>query len=135
MQFACILAQTCWLFLFHSSITQERVLIQLLVIKLNISTPSLFQEFRRVASSILRISFLLMVCLPLKAETVCVATYNVYNYLELNRWADGQYRRNFPKAEVKKGAMRQVLQEMRPETYLTELQSDIREEGLDYRFQ
>lgn len=88
-----------------------------------------------MASSILRISFLLMVCLPLKAETVCVATYNVYNYLELNRWADGQYRRNFPKAEVKKGAMRQVLQEMRPETYLTELQSDIREEGLDYRFQ
>jgi endonuclease/exonuclease/phosphatase family metal-dependent hydrolase len=73
-----------------------------------------------------------------------VATYNVRNYLEVNRWVDGKYRSEFPKPEIEKQAMRKLLLEVRPDVlvlqemgvgpYLSELQSDLREEGLDLPF-
>ena len=77
-------------------------------------------------------------------ETIRVATYNVRNYLELDRWSEGHYRRNFPKPEIEKGALRRVLlsvrpdvlilQEMGPRPYLDELQSDLKEQGLNLPF-
>jgi hypothetical protein len=33
------------------------------------------------------------------AESLRVATYNVRNYLEVDRWVDGRYRPQFPKPE------------------------------------
>ena len=69
-------------------------------------------------------------------EVVRVATYNVRNYLEVNRWVDGKYRKHFPKPEAKKEAVRKVLLEVRPDIlviqemgvgpYLSELQADFK---------
>ena len=69
-----------------------------------------------------------------------IATYNARNYLEVDRWVDGKYRRNYPKPEKAKTALRKVLlevkpdililQEMGPEPFLMELQRDLRKEGL-----
>ena len=82
----------------------------------------------------------------LSAEVIRVATYNVQNYLEVDRWVDGRYRPSFPKPEVEKTALRNILLEVRPDVlviqemgtgpYLGELQADLKEQGLDlpYRY-
>lgn len=81
-------------------------------------------------------------CQLATGETLRIATYNVRNYLETNRWIDGRYRGIYPKPEDEKEALRSVLlqvrpdvlilQEMGPEAYLLELQSDLRAEGLEF---
>jgi len=70
------------------------------------------------------------------------ATYNVENYTATNRVTAVGYRRDYPKAEKAKAALRRVikrmdvdvivLQEMGPQSYLNELQRDLRSEGVDY---
>lgn len=92
------------------------------------------------------LSFILL-CLgtySLKAEVIRVATYNVRNYLEVNRWLDGRYRPEFPKSEKEKAALRSVIlavhpdilviQEMGTEPYLNELQADLKEAGIEYPY-
>ncbi len=85
-------------------------------------------------------------CLPATVwadvERVRVATYNVENYLVMNRVVDGVWRPNYPKPESEKTALRAViaaidadilaLQEMGDEPFLRELQRDLANEGLDY---
>ncbi|MCZ6672924.1 MAG: endonuclease/exonuclease/phosphatase family protein [Verrucomicrobia bacterium] len=81
----------------------------------------------------------------LAGEVVRIATYNVRNYLEVDRWSDGRYRKNFPKPEAEKEAARKVLVSVRPDVvvlqemgvgpYLSELQADLKEEGLDLPYQ
>jgi endonuclease/exonuclease/phosphatase family metal-dependent hydrolase len=76
--------------------------------------------------------------------TLRIATYNIENYTEENRVADGVYHADYPKPESEKTALRAVihqldadvlmLQEMGPPAYLAELQQDLKGEGLDYRF-
>ncbi len=71
-----------------------------------------------------------------------VATYNVENYTATDRMVAAGYRRDYPKPEKSKAALRRViqrmdadvivLQEMGPQTYLRELQRDLQAEGLDY---
>lgn len=71
-----------------------------------------------------------------------IVSWNVRNYLLTNRLVDGVYRRNYPKPEVEKEALREVLrtldadivlfQEMGSEPFLFELQRDLKTEGLDY---
>ncbi len=85
---------------------------------------------------------LLAFVLFVRAETthLRIATYNLRNYLEVNRWVDGSYRPNYPKPEMEKTALRKalievgpdilILQEMGPEPFLLELQRDLRREGL-----
>lgn len=78
------------------------------------------------------------------AESLRVATYNVRNYLEVDRWVDGRYRPQFPKPEEEKRALRRallsvrpdilVLQEMGSGPYLGELQEDLKREGLAYPY-
>jgi endonuclease/exonuclease/phosphatase family metal-dependent hydrolase len=73
-----------------------------------------------------------------------VASYNVENYLLMNRHVDGRWRRDYPKPEAEKNALRAVirhhqpdilaLQEMGEEPFLIELQADLRDEGLDYPY-
>ena len=90
---------------------------------------------------IIFVSALLLV-LPLDAARVRVATLNLKNYLSVNRVVEGVYRRDYPKSELQKAALRHVIkavdpdilavQEMGPEPYLKELQRDLGAYGIDY---
>ncbi len=78
----------------------------------------------------------------LKAETLVVATYNVENYVATDRMTEEGYRKDYPKPETQKQALRAVirgidadvlvLQEMGTAGYLEELQRDLKRDGLDY---
>lgn len=78
------------------------------------------------------------------AETLRIATYNVENYGAADRVITAGYRRDYPKPETAKAALRAViravaadvliLQEMGGPAYLEELRRDLRAEGLDYAF-
>jgi endonuclease/exonuclease/phosphatase family metal-dependent hydrolase len=71
-----------------------------------------------------------------------VATVNLRNYLLMDRHLEGAYRRDYPKPEAEKKALRTVLhevgadilamQEMGDEPFLRELQRDLAAEGLEY---
>ncbi len=75
-------------------------------------------------------------------ETLRIATYNVENYVAVNRVTTMGYRPDYPKTEAAKQALRRViremaadvimLQEMGPRPYLDELQRDLASEGVDY---
>jgi endonuclease/exonuclease/phosphatase family metal-dependent hydrolase len=77
-----------------------------------------------------------------RAETLTIATYNIENYGPANRLTAAGYRKEYPKPEAEKQALRAVirglnadvvvLQEMGPQAYLDELQRDLKREGLDY---
>ncbi|MCX6951545.1 MAG: endonuclease/exonuclease/phosphatase family protein [Verrucomicrobia bacterium] len=77
-----------------------------------------------------------------RAETLTLATYNIENYGPSNRMTEAGYRKDYPKPEPEKRALRTViralnadvivLQEMGPQAYLDELQRDLKSEGLDY---
>lgn len=77
-----------------------------------------------------------------RAETLTVATYNIENYGTSNRMTEAGYRKDYPKPEPEKRALRAVfkamnadvvvLQEMGPRPYLDELQRDLKNEGFDY---
>lgn len=77
-------------------------------------------------------------------QQVRVASWNVRNYLAMDRHYDGRYRRDYPKPEAEKTALRQILLEVRPDIlvlqeigaapYLRELQADLKREGLDYPY-
>ncbi len=76
------------------------------------------------------------------AETVTLATYNVENYGAANRMTEAGYRKDYPKPEPEKQALRRViaalgadvlvLQEMGPQVYLDELRRDLKAEGCEY---
>ncbi len=77
-----------------------------------------------------------------RAETLTLATYNIENYVATNRMTEAGFRKDYPKPESEKRALRAViralnadvlvLQEMGPQPYLDELQRDLKTEGLDY---
>ncbi|MDP3073417.1 MAG: endonuclease/exonuclease/phosphatase family protein [Opitutaceae bacterium] len=79
-----------------------------------------------------------------RAETLVVATYNVENYGPANRMTEAGYRKDYPKPEAEKRALRTVLralnadvlvlQEMGGQPHLDELRRDLRTEGLDYPY-
>ena len=81
---------------------------------------------------------------PLPAETVRVATYNVHNYLNMDRMVEGYWRKNYPKPEVEKEALRELILRIRPDIlalqeiggigHLEELQQDLRTQGLVYNY-
>lgn len=77
-----------------------------------------------------------------RAETLTLATYNIENYGPANRVTEAGYRKDYPKPETEKQALRTViramnvdvlvLQEMGGQIYLDELRRDLKAEGLDY---
>jgi endonuclease/exonuclease/phosphatase family metal-dependent hydrolase len=79
-----------------------------------------------------------------RAETLTVATYNVENYVAADRMTEAGYRKEYPKPEAEKQALRAVirglnadilaLQEMGGAPYLEELRRDLRAEGIDYAY-
>lgn len=76
------------------------------------------------------------------ADEVRVATFNVQNYLCMDRRLDGRFAPGYPKPEAEKAAIRAVLhavnadvvclQEIGTQPFLDELQQDLAREGLDY---
>lgn len=78
----------------------------------------------------------------LSAGTLKVATYNVENYGPANRMTADGYRKDYPKPEAEKRALREVIrglnadvlvmQEMGAQPYLEELRRDLRAEGVHY---
>ncbi len=77
-----------------------------------------------------------------RAETLTLATYNIENYGPANRVTEAGYRKDYPKPEAEKQALRTVLraldadvlvlQEMGGQIYLDELRRDLGAEGLNY---
>lgn len=77
-----------------------------------------------------------------RAETLTIATYNVENYGPANRMTEAGYRKDYPKPEPEKRALRTVirgmnadvlvLQEMGDASYLDELRRDLKNEGCVY---
>jgi endonuclease/exonuclease/phosphatase family metal-dependent hydrolase len=88
--------------------------------------------------------FLLLLAWRLAAETLTIATYNIENYGPADRLTDSGYRKDYPKPEAEKQALRVViralnvdvlvLQEMGGQPYLDELRRDLKAEGVDYPF-
>lgn len=76
------------------------------------------------------------------AERLTIATYNLENYVATDRMVEGSYRKDYPKPEEEKTALRAVIkslkadvivfQEMGPLPYLKELQRDLAQDGCDY---
>jgi endonuclease/exonuclease/phosphatase family metal-dependent hydrolase len=77
-----------------------------------------------------------------RAETLTLATYNIENYGPADRVTEAGYRKDYPKPEGEKQALRTVLraldadvlvlQEMGGQLYLDELRRDLGAEGLNY---
>lgn len=78
------------------------------------------------------------------AETLTIATYNVENYGPTNRMTEAGFRKDYPKPEAEKQALRKVIrglaadvlvvQEMGEPAYVEELRRDLKMEGLDYPY-
>ncbi len=76
--------------------------------------------------------------------TVRVATFNLENYLVMDRLVAGEWRPEYPKPEAEKAALRRVIakvspdvlavQEIGPDLFLKELQRDLASEKLSYPY-
>jgi len=88
--------------------------------------------------------FNLMAPGQVSAETLTIATYNIENYGPADRMTDDGYRKDYPKPETEKRALRGVIralgadvlvmQEMGPRPYLEEYRRDLKSEGVDYPY-
>lgn len=77
-----------------------------------------------------------------QSATLTVATYNIENYGLADRMTEAGFRKDYPKPESEKQALREVirglkaevlvLQEMGGPAYLEELRRDLKAEGLDF---
>ncbi|MGK0177140.1 MAG: endonuclease/exonuclease/phosphatase family metal-dependent hydrolase [Lentimonas sp.] len=75
-------------------------------------------------------------------ESLRLATYNLNNYLVMDRYANGAWRKSYPKPESEKAVIREVikqampdilaLQEIGPRSFLKELKADLAQEGVEY---
>ena len=78
------------------------------------------------------------------AAPITVATYNVENYTLADRMVEDMHRKEYPKPEAEKAALRAVirqidadvlaLQEIGGEPFLNELQRDLKHDGMDYPY-
>ena len=74
--------------------------------------------------------------------SIRVATYNLRNYLSMDRLVDGSYRPDYPKPESEKAILRATIREAAPDVlavqeigeraHLLELKRDLAAEGLEY---
>jgi endonuclease/exonuclease/phosphatase family metal-dependent hydrolase len=107
--------------------------------------PTLRPSFTRGFFAALRmtgVGFLLFASCGLIAETLVIATYNLENYGPADRLTEDGYRKDYPKPESEKQALRTVirglnadllvLQEMGPRSYLDEFCRDLKSIGVDY---
>lgn len=84
------------------------------------------------------------ISLSVSALNIRIATYNVHNYMNADRLVENSFRKDYPKPETEKSALRTViahiqpdvlaLQEMGDEALLIELQQDLKAEGTEYPY-
>jgi len=77
-----------------------------------------------------------------QSPTVRVASYNVRNYLTMDRIVEGKWRPEYPKPEKEKRVVRSTILSVRPDiialqeigsrNHLEELRRDLKNEGLEY---
>ena len=99
---------------------------------------------RALVCTLLVVGATLAARLSAAAHGLTLATYNLENYTLADRLVEDVYRKDYPKPEAEKTALRQVLrqldadvlalQEVGGEPFLTELRRDLRSEGLDYPY-
>lgn len=75
-------------------------------------------------------------------DSLRVATYNLRNYLVMDRYFDGQWRPAYPKPEAEKAVVRRVISTVAPDIlilqeiggadFLEELRTDLAADGLHY---
>ena len=90
----------------------------------------------------LTVFFSLLFCLRLDAEEIVFASYNVQNYLPMDRRVDGKYLKNAPKPESEIEAVIKVVQAIQPDilgivemgdrSLLEDFQTRLKAAGLDY---
>lgn len=96
-----------------------------------------------LVQSILQLVCFLLICLSVDASAgLRLATYNLRNYLVMDRYLEGRWQPAYPKPEKEKAIARRViresepdilaLQEMGPQPFLDELRADLAKEGLEY---
>ncbi|MDQ8193847.1 endonuclease/exonuclease/phosphatase family protein [Coraliomargarita sp. SDUM461004] len=86
----------------------------------------------------------LMFLLPLSGEALRIATYNLDNYLVMDRNIGARWRPSYPKPESEKVIIRQIIGEIAPDIlvlqemgsldFLEELRSDLIQEGVHYTY-
>ncbi|MDQ8203069.1 endonuclease/exonuclease/phosphatase family protein [Pelagicoccus sp. SDUM812003] len=79
---------------------------------------------------------------PPPKEGLRVATYNLRNYLSMDRLVEGRYRLDYPKREIEKAVVRETIlaleadvlavQEVGSQDFLRELREDLARDGLVY---
>lgn len=77
-------------------------------------------------------------------EEIRIASYNLKNYLIMDRLVDGNWRRQYPKPEVEKESIQAILLKVQPDilviqeiggqAFLNELSDDLSRQGLDYPY-
>jgi endonuclease/exonuclease/phosphatase family metal-dependent hydrolase len=101
-------------------------------------------------SSVFRLVLAFLAIFPLTVvggegvTTFRLATWNVYDYLTRDRMVQGMWTFQYPKPEVEKTAVREIMHKINADVWalqefgewadLRELQRDLRREGLDYPF-
>jgi endonuclease/exonuclease/phosphatase family metal-dependent hydrolase len=83
-------------------------------------------------------------CLSGVEKDIRIASYNLQNYLVMDRSVDGKWRPNYPKPEIEKRALRKAILAARPDIIavqeiggdqmLRELQQDLLREGLHFKY-
>lgn len=77
-------------------------------------------------------------------ESIRIATYNLKNYLVMDRLVEGQWTKNYPKPEAEKSIIQKNILEVRPDIlviqeiggkdFLNELKNDLNDLGLGYAY-
>lgn len=77
-------------------------------------------------------------------ESIRIASYNLKNYLIMDRLVEGKWRKDYPKPEAEKSIIQKnilevrsdilVIQEIGGKSFLNELKEDLKELGLDYSY-
>ena len=90
----------------------------------------------------LRLGVFALCLIGARAESLTLATYNLENYGPADRMTEAGFRKDYPKPEPEKRALRAVIkalgadvlvvQEMGPQQYLDELRRDLKTEGTEY---
>src|ERR1700712_5788683 len=88
--------------------------------------------------------FLCAVACTAVTQALTIAAYNVENYLVADRMVEGVYHQAYPKPEMEKAALRQVIagiapdilavEEMGTQPFLDEFQHDLKQAGQDFPF-
>lgn len=97
---------------------------------------------RLTRRAILLALLLLVANVATAGESLRVASYNLRNYLTMDRLVEGQYRLDYPKPESEKTVIRKIIRSASPDllvvqeigslAMLRELQADLAREGLAY---